>query len=91
MKRDSKNVRERLKANDVGLEGLAAHTVGDADAHAFQYVGVFQQDLVHFAGIDVVTAHDDHVLLAVHDEEIAFLVHDGQVAGIGRPLISYFR
>ena len=39
------------------------------------------EHLLDVAGVDVVAAGEDHLLLAVHDEEVAILVHLGDVAG----------
>ena len=66
----------------IGLEHLAAGGMFDAHGHGFGHLGVFVQDFVHLAGIDVVPAHDDQILLAVHDIVVAVLVVVGDVAGM---------
>src|ERR1700722_17537618 len=63
-----------------GLPGLERHDGGDlfaerlvrhADDRGLGDRGVLVQHLLDLPRVDVVTAADDHVLLAVHDEEEA--------------------
>ena len=66
----------------IGLEHFTAGGMLDAHGHGLGHFGVLVQDLVHFAGVNVVTAHDDQILLAVHDVVVAFFVVVGDVAGM---------
>ena len=51
------------------------------DHRGFADGGMLVEDVLDLARIHVVSATDDHVLLAIDDEEVTVLVDPGQVAG----------
>src|SRR5213592_1282712 len=68
----------------VGLDGLAAVGVGDADDGRLADGLVPVQDVLDLARPDLVARGHDHVLLAVDEVEPAVLVHETHVAGVQR-------
>src|SRR5271163_952608 len=59
---------------DEGFDLFAQQVIGHADDRRLRDRGVGVQHLFDLAGVDVVAAPDDEVLLAVDDEEVAVLV-----------------
>src|SRR5690606_6220833 len=59
---------------------LAPLLAGDADDDGLLHVRMRVQGFLHFPGIDVAAAGDDHLLLAVGDVEEAVLVEPADVA-----------
>ena len=43
------------------------------------------EKLLHFLGINVLTAANDHVLQAADDLHVAFLIHDREIAAVEPP------
>src|SRR6266852_7137805 len=73
--------------DDIGLDGLVAHGVRDADHGGIEHGGMLLQGLLHLRGGHVLAGALDHILLPVHEEEAAVLVHDRLVAAV-QPSIS---
>ena len=55
--------------HEVRLDVIAALDVGDAHRRGFQHFGMLVQHLFDLARVDVESADDEHVLLAVDDGE----------------------
>src|SRR6266480_4818581 len=76
--------------DDDGGDGLAPAVVGDADDGGGGDVGVGGQHVLHFLGIDVEPAADDHVVLAIDDIDVAVVVAPGHVPGVDPPVPDDF-
>ena len=81
--RDDRVLGQRgpVGAHDVGLDGLAAVLVGDADDDRVSHPVEGEQDLLDLGRVDVEPARDDELLLAVDDREVPVGVHDRDVTG----------
>ena len=66
----------------IGLEHFTSGGMLDAHGHGLGHFGMLVQDLVHFARVDIVAAHDDQIFFAVHDIIVALFVVVGDVAGM---------
>jgi hypothetical protein len=76
----------RLRDNR-GADPLAESRIGDADRRRLQHLRVLIQHLFDLARIDVGTAADDQLLLAVDDLQIAVTVEHADIAG-GEPAVG---
>src|SRR5207248_9724711 len=61
---------------------LAPIRVRPTDRRGLDDIGVAQQHLLDFAGINVAAARDDHVFRAVAQGQEAVLVHAAEIAGV---------
>src|SRR5438128_726377 len=68
--------------DDVGLDGLVAHGIRDADHGGVEHGGMLLQGLLHLRGGHVLAGALDHILLPVHEEEAAVLVHDRLITAV---------
>src|SRR3990170_2323004 len=68
--------------HDDREQRLAVPIVGNTDDRRLADAGVTVQNGLDFAGVNVLAAGDDHVLLAVDQEEIPILVEAPEVAGM---------
>src|SRR5712691_6622052 len=77
--------------HDDGVDFLAADLVGAADDRCRLDAGVFEQDVLDLARVDVLAAANDHVLLSVDEEEVAVLVDVADVSRVEPPAAEGFR
>src|SRR5258705_8305120 len=75
------DVRARVR-NHEGMDGLAPSLAGNADHGALRHRRMLRDDVLHFHGIDVLAAGNDHVLHAIDQIDITFVVHVAAVAGV---------
>ncbi len=61
---------------------LAPFLIRLADQRGILHTFVLAEDRLHFRGINILAAADDHVLEAADNVEISFLIHAGHVAGV---------
>ena len=74
--------RGPLAQDDDGLDRLAPLRVGNPNHRAVGHRRMGEQDILHHAGIDVLSAGYDHVLDPVLDVHETLVVNDSGVAGV---------
>ena len=71
-----------IAPDDGGADVLTQRVVGHSEHGGLADTRVGVEDLLDLARVDVISAADDEVLLAVDDEQVAVPVDGGDIAGV---------
>ena len=73
------------------MDAIAPFFVGYADHRGVDHAIDGQQHIFHFARVNVVTAADQHIVLAIDNVEKSVRVHSADVAGMQPTVTHRFR
>src|SRR5690606_3647941 len=73
---------EVILTGDDGDNPIPPMFVGKTDHSGFDNAGKFEENILHFAGINIVATGNQHIVFAVDNVEEAVLIHHANIAGV---------